>query len=70
MKAVIASLLALFAGTAAFAGETVGYKVDGAKVYSGAPHAFTVFGAPVYREHADKKSWSAFQDFLKPNLGG
>jgi dienelactone hydrolase len=49
--------------------EKAGIKYD-IEVYSGAPHAFTVFGAPVYREHADKKSWSAFQDFLKARLGG
>ena len=30
MKAVLVSLLAIFAGTAAFAGDNVGYKVDGA----------------------------------------
>jgi dienelactone hydrolase len=49
--------------------EKAGVKYD-IEVYSGAPHAFTVFGAPVYREHADKKSWATFQDFLKANLGG
>lgn len=32
--------------------------------YSGAPHAFTVFGSPRYREDADKKSWQRFNDFL------
>lgn len=32
--------------------------------YSGAPHAFTVFGSDRYREDADKKSWARFQDFL------
>lgn len=32
--------------------------------YSGAPHAFTVFGSPRYREDADRKSWDAFSDFL------
>jgi len=36
--------------------------------YSGAPHAFTVFGAPSYREDADKKSWERFLDFLKTTL--
>lgn len=49
--------------------EKAGVKYD-IEVYSGAPHAFTVFGAPVYREHADKKSWTTFQDFLKAQLGG
>lgn len=38
------------------------------QVYSGAPHAFTVFGSDRYRKVADEQSWSAFQDFLKTNL--
>ncbi len=33
--------------------------------YSGAPHAFTVFGSERYRENADRKSWDAFTEFLK-----
>lgn len=33
--------------------------------YSGAPHAFTVFGSSRYRKDADMKSWEAFTDFLK-----
>lgn len=33
-------------------------------VYSGAPHAFTVFGTDRYREDADRKSWDRFKDFL------
>lgn len=32
--------------------------------YSGAPHAFTVFGSERYREDADKKSWERFTEFL------
>ncbi|AJQ93860.1 dienelactone hydrolase family protein [Gynuella sunshinyii] len=32
--------------------------------YSGAPHAFTVFGAPSYRKDADEKSWQRFTEFL------
>lgn len=32
--------------------------------YSGAPHAFTVFGSRRYREDADKKSWRRFTEFL------
>lgn len=32
--------------------------------YSGAPHAFTVFGTDRYREDADKKSWLRFTQFL------
>lgn len=36
--------------------------------YSGAPHAFTVFGSDRYREDADKKSWQRFLDYLKETL--
>lgn len=32
--------------------------------YSGAPHAFTVFGSPRYRADADRKSWNRFTQFL------
>jgi len=32
--------------------------------YSGAPHAFTVFGAPSYRKDADEKSWKRFTEYL------
>ena len=32
--------------------------------YSGAPHAFTVFGSDRYRADADKKSWNRFPQFL------
>ncbi len=32
--------------------------------YSGAPHAFTVFGSERYREDADQKSWQRFSAFL------
>ncbi|MDX1739279.1 MAG: dienelactone hydrolase family protein [Alphaproteobacteria bacterium] len=39
------------------------------QVYSGAPHAFTVFESPRYRKVADEQSWDAFTDFLKTNLG-
>lgn len=56
---------------AALAGELekagVTYEIE---VYSGAPHAFTVIGSGRYREDADKKSWAAFNDFLKERLGG
>ncbi len=44
----------------------VAYEIQ---VYSGAPHAFTVFGSKRYREVADRQSWSAFQDFLASTLG-
>ncbi|MFA0087745.1 dienelactone hydrolase family protein [Vibrio sp. 10N.261.51.F12] len=37
--------------------------------YSGAPHAFTVFGSKNYREDADKKSWTAFSEFLVAKTG-
>ncbi|MGD9974028.1 MAG: dienelactone hydrolase family protein [Desulfatirhabdiaceae bacterium] len=37
--------------------------------YSGAPHAFTVFGSSRYREDADKKSWKRFTEFLAETLG-
>ncbi|TYB32727.1 MAG: dienelactone hydrolase family protein [Flexistipes sinusarabici] len=33
-------------------------------IYSGAPHAFTIFGSDRYREDADRKSWNRFVSFL------
>lgn len=36
--------------------------------YSGAPHAFTVFGDERYREDADRKSWDRFTAFLRQQL--
>lgn len=33
-------------------------------VYSGAPHAFTVFGSERYRAEADRRSWRRFLEFL------
>jgi len=36
--------------------------------YSGAPHAFTVFGSDRYRADADKKSWNRFKEFLSETL--
>jgi dienelactone hydrolase len=36
--------------------------------YSGAPHAFTVFGSDRYREDADRKSWQRFCDYLAETL--
>lgn len=33
--------------------------------YSGAPHAFTVFGSTRYREEADQKSWRRFGEVLE-----
>lgn len=44
---------------------TVPYEIQ---VYSGAPHAFTVFGSNRYRETADRQSWAAFTDFLGTTL--
>lgn len=32
--------------------------------YSGAPHAFTIFGSERYMEDADRKSWDRFTGFL------
>jgi dienelactone hydrolase len=43
----------------------ISYEIE---VYSGAPHAFTVFGSDRYRETADRKSWAAFEDFLKETM--
>jgi dienelactone hydrolase len=40
------------------------------EIYSGAPHAFTVFGSDRYDERADEESWEAFTDFLAERLGG
>jgi len=37
--------------------------------YSGAPHAFTVFGSDRYRKDADSKSWQRFTVFLDQVLG-
>ena len=36
--------------------------------YSGAQHAFTVFGGERYQETADKKSWKRFTEFLAETL--
>ena len=36
--------------------------------YSGAPHAFTVFGSPRYRQDADEKSWQRLTEFLASTL--
>lgn len=47
--------------------EAIGatYEVE---IYSGAPHAFTVFGSERYQERADEKSWAAFMTFLEEVL--
>lgn len=36
--------------------------------YSGAPHAFTVFGSERYRQDADEKSWRRFLEYLDATL--
>ena len=36
--------------------------------YSGAPHAFTVFGSSRYQERADQQSWASFTEFLAEAL--
>ena len=36
--------------------------------YSGAPHAFTVFGSERYRKDADEKSWQRFTGYLATTL--
>ncbi|PCJ58859.1 MAG: dienelactone hydrolase [Planctomycetota bacterium] len=36
--------------------------------YSGAPHAFSVFGSERYRKDADEKSWARFTGFLNEVL--
>ena len=41
------------------------YEIE---VYSGAPHAFTVFGSNRYQERADTQSWAAFSSFLEERL--
>lgn len=41
------------------------YQVE---IYSGAPHAWTVFGSDRYQQLADEKSWDAFLDFTQRNL--
>ena len=52
-----------------FAGLASELEAKGIKhemvTYSGAPHAFTVFGSGRYREDADMKSWALFSGFLQ-----
>ncbi len=36
--------------------------------YSGAPHAFTVFGGKRYHAEADRKSWQRFVEYLQATL--
>lgn len=37
--------------------------------YTGAPHGWTVFGSPRYREKPDGESWNHFVQFLEDTLG-
>jgi len=49
---------------------TLGKTLEAAKIphemvtYSGAPHAFSVFGSKNYNERADERSWKRYLDFL------
>lgn len=49
---------------------TLGQELEAAgatyeiQIYSGAPHAFTVFGSDHYQPRADEKSWAAFLALL------
>lgn len=53
---------------------TLGTKLEEAgttyriEIYSGAPHAFTVFDSDRYDARADMQSWSAFTGFLEDRL--
>ncbi|MEQ9314582.1 MAG: dienelactone hydrolase family protein [Henriciella sp.] len=47
--------------------DGVTYELE---IYSGAPHAWTVFGSDRYQALADQKSWSAFMTFTDRYLGG
>lgn len=49
--------------------ETAGVPYE-LQVYSGAPHAFTVFGSENYREVADGRSWTELQRFLADRFAG
>jgi len=54
---------------ASLARELQGFGVSHEMItYSGAPHAFTVFGTERYREDADRKSWRRFLEFLNETL--
>lgn len=54
---------------AALASELEGSKVSHEMItYSGAPHAFTVFGSERYRKDADTKSWQRFSHYLATTL--
>ena len=51
---------------AALTKELEQYQVNHEMItYSGAPHAFSVFGSERYRKEADEKSWARFLGYLK-----
>jgi dienelactone hydrolase len=33
-------------------------------MYGGAPHAYTIAGAPSFRAEADRRTWLSLTDFL------
>lgn len=43
----------------------VQYEIE---IYSGAPHAFTVFGSDRYQERAEELSWQAFLSFMQREM--
>lgn len=54
---------------AKLARELEQYKVNHEMItYSGAPHAFSVFGSDRYRKDADEKSWRRFLEYLEETL--
>lgn len=57
--------VAIFATEMEAAGNT--YTIE---VYSGAPHAFSVFGSERYQERAATASWQAFSNFLSAQAPG
>ncbi|MFG6666594.1 dienelactone hydrolase family protein [Halomonas sp. HNIBRBA4712] len=62
-EAVSLDDVATLAGELEQAGIT--YEVG---IYSGAPHAFSVFGSDRYNERADQRSWSTFMVWLDEML--
>ncbi|MFP3343482.1 dienelactone hydrolase family protein [Halomonas sp. SIMBA_159] len=55
--------VATLAGELEAAGVT--YEVG---IYSGAPHAFSVFGSDRYHQRADEQSWATFHQWLEEML--
>lgn len=54
---------------ATLASELETAKIDHEMItYSGAPHAFTVFGSKKYHQKADESSWERFQEILEEKL--